>query len=1050
MPAINQRIPNFLGGVSQQPDFIKFPGQLRTCHNAHPDVTFGLQKRPPGEYVGKLANTQTGTTQWFDIIRDNDEKYLVQVKTDGTPTIKVWDLADGTEQTVVFASGGPQNFSYLSGMSATSMLKKLTINDYTILTNPEKTVSTARTAPTATDTNYGFISLSEIGYDTEYVVALNSPDLASSTKYRAAKLTVVKTGSSPPSPVWHSDAPSGNDNTQQNTGGGGEKTGEAMFLGGPGDGDWNGVGFTVQVSAVQYIHNHSKHEYEIDGDGDDEVDMVQWIPNYRTRYTATVVLTDNGVDVGSSDESRTIDVSGVNYTVTIDERTSYPSYEDDKAAVYRTVSNIKKGQISIDTVLGGLKEKMVAAYGNGGSSTVEDLGLLALVIGNGIYFRTTTPFNSVSVKGGITGDSLSAITSTAQNITKLPAQCRDGYICKVSNTEDSQADDYYVKFIADTKIAAWANSTTYSVGNKVISNHNIYKCDTAGTSSATSTGPVGEANNIGDGTTRWDFVSNLVGAGVWEECAEPGLTAGFDYTSMPHALINYRNNKFLWTTLDPNIVHGSDAPSSLNGTSLANYWVDRAVGDDNTNPMPTFVGQTISDLFFVRNRLGIISGEQIVISQPADYFNFFVNSAVSVSDADPIDMAASDVRPAFIRHVLPIQNGIMLFSEAAQFMLFTDSEVFGPKTAQIKKMSSYECSSAVPPVDSGTSVVFTVDKGSYTKVFEMIVQDKDSPPRVVEQTRVVPEYIPNDIDDISNSSSNGLITFGKLGSSDLYTYKYFDSGGEREQSSWYSWGIEGTLVHQLYTGGNYYTVTKQGSEWVVQRYELIVSADANRGYSIGTGTVGSPTTTSRRFEACLDNMAIHTANGGSGTTTGVSVAYSSGNSTVTLPYTIQNSTTNLRLVELVDGNVRTATTVSGSTATFNSVDLRTVNFAIGYKYTTEIGLPSYYYAIERGSYDTDADLRIHRLNFELGVSGPLEFHLTSPQINDYIHYESGIIADLSSLNKVPSQLHKQVSVPIYRKNDKYDMTVKIPAPFTTTLVSASWDGKFNTKRHVRR
>ena len=48
MPAINQRIPNFLGGVSQQPDTIKFPGQLRVCDNAVPDVTFGLMKRPPG------------------------------------------------------------------------------------------------------------------------------------------------------------------------------------------------------------------------------------------------------------------------------------------------------------------------------------------------------------------------------------------------------------------------------------------------------------------------------------------------------------------------------------------------------------------------------------------------------------------------------------------------------------------------------------------------------------------------------------------------------------------------------------------------------------------------------------------------------------------------------------------------------------------------------------------------------------------------------------------------------------------------------------------
>ena len=78
MAAINQRIPNFLGGVSQQPDFIKFPGQLRTCHNAYPDVTFGLQKRAPGEYVGKLTNATDGG-EWFEILRDGDERYLIQI-----------------------------------------------------------------------------------------------------------------------------------------------------------------------------------------------------------------------------------------------------------------------------------------------------------------------------------------------------------------------------------------------------------------------------------------------------------------------------------------------------------------------------------------------------------------------------------------------------------------------------------------------------------------------------------------------------------------------------------------------------------------------------------------------------------------------------------------------------------------------------------------------------------------------------------------------------------------------------------------------------------
>ena len=88
--------------------------------------------------------------------------------------------------------------------------------------------------------------------------------------------------------------------------------------------------------------------------------------------------------------------------------------------------------------------------------------------------------------------------------------------------------------------------------------------------------------------------------------------------------------------------------------------------------------------------------------------------------------------------------------------------------------------------------------------------------------------------------------------------------------------------------------------------------------------------------------------------------------------------------------MRTPASTSGFTAVYNGrVD--NVEFATGYKYTTEVGLPTYYFGTEsKGAYDIDADLRIHRLNFELGVSGPLEFHFTDPQKADYIHYESGI------------------------------------------------------------
>lgn len=957
MAAINQRIPNFLGGVSQQPDFIKFPGQLRTCHNAYPDVTFGLQKRAPGEYVGKLTNATDGG-EWFEILRDGDERYLIQITAGNSPTIKVWDLADGTQKTVNFTGGSSSNYSYLI-KTGTQPYGKLTINDYTIITNPEKTVTKARTTAAFQD-NYAFITLNEIAYNSEYVVCLGSSSLTSSTKRRIEALKVVKDGTS--SPTWETDSPDA------------AYTGKQEYYGQSADGLWEDVKFTVVVNATHFVNSY---------DGNN--------PNYNTQYTATVTLQENGIDVGTGWASayRTVNVNGQNWKVTIEDVSEYQSYVDSNAAVYRTPKNIKKAELTKDLVLGNLKQKILDKYHGQGSNTVS-----VDVAGNGLYIQTNYAFNTIGVRGGMTGDSLEAFTTTAQNISKLPGTCKDGYIVKVSNTEDAASDDYYVKFITD------------------------------------STGGIG--------------------AGVWEETVAPSIDAGFDYTTMPHALINNRDGTFTWSALSYADTNSNDVNDY---TAVGeNYWVDRICGDDNTNPMPTFVGKKISQLFFVRNRLGLLAGEQVVISQPSDYFNFFVGSAIAASDSDPIDMGASDVKPAILNYALPMQKGVLMFSEAAQFMLFTESEQFSPKTAQLKKLSSYEATADFAPVDTGTAVMFASNASSFSKVFELIITGGETPPKVIEQTRVIPEYIPRDINRITNSAQAGVVTFGKLGDSTLYHYKYFDGGNQREQSSWFSWELQGTLVHQLYSTGNFYSVTKQGSDFVLQRYELIVDADNNRSYSIGEGTVGSPTTISRRFEACLDNMVIHTANGGSGTTTGTSVAYSGGvggNSVVTLPYTVQGGTANLQLVELADGNVRTPNSVSGVTATFNSCDLRAVKFAVGYKYTCEVGLPTYYLSKERGQYDVEADLRIHRLNFDLGVSGPLEFHITSPQRDTYIHEESGIIADITALNKVPSALYKNISVPIYKKNIKYDCTVKIPDPFSATIVSASWDGSYNTKRHAR-
>ena len=61
MPSITQTIPSFTGGLSEQPDQLKFPGQVKDVQNAIPDITKGLYKRPGAKRVGvdPLPNVAT-------------------------------------------------------------------------------------------------------------------------------------------------------------------------------------------------------------------------------------------------------------------------------------------------------------------------------------------------------------------------------------------------------------------------------------------------------------------------------------------------------------------------------------------------------------------------------------------------------------------------------------------------------------------------------------------------------------------------------------------------------------------------------------------------------------------------------------------------------------------------------------------------------------------------------------------------------------------------------------------------------------------------------
>ncbi len=181
MPNVTQTVPNYLGGVSRQPDTKKLPGQVVDAINAYPDPTFGLRKRPGFKFIKNLGAENTYTdAKWFYIHRDGDEKYIGCIK--GT-AIYVWNVTTGVAATITYT--GSANTNYLTGTKATDY-DVLTVQDTTLITN--KTVEiTTQAAPSFTANTVGTVRLRAVTVGTTYSVTVNgstvtytTPDLTAS------------------------------------------------------------------------------------------------------------------------------------------------------------------------------------------------------------------------------------------------------------------------------------------------------------------------------------------------------------------------------------------------------------------------------------------------------------------------------------------------------------------------------------------------------------------------------------------------------------------------------------------------------------------------------------------------------------------------------------------------------------------------------------------------------------------------------------------------------------------------------------------------------
>ena len=175
MPAVTQRIDNYLGGVSRQSDDKKLPGQVRECLNAYPDPTFGLTKRTGFKWIKNLG---TGTTydggKWFYIARTAEERYIGVITpkpSSGYGGISIWNV-DGTVCSVTMDTSTAVNaVNYLTG--ARTNYSVLTVQDTSVIVNNLQTVA-KQPDPNFVANTRATLVLSDTAVSSTYSVTMNA------------------------------------------------------------------------------------------------------------------------------------------------------------------------------------------------------------------------------------------------------------------------------------------------------------------------------------------------------------------------------------------------------------------------------------------------------------------------------------------------------------------------------------------------------------------------------------------------------------------------------------------------------------------------------------------------------------------------------------------------------------------------------------------------------------------------------------------------------------------------------------------------------------
>lgn len=295
---------------------------------------------------------------------------------------------------------------------------------------------------------------------------------------------------------------------------------------------------------------------------------------------------------------------------------------------------------------------------------------------------------------------------------------------------------------------------------------------------------------------------------VWVECPKSGLKNTINPLTMPHALVRQQDGTLLFKKLN---------------------WDKRLAGDEDTNPNPSFIDQTITDIFFFKNRLGFTAGENVIMSEVGNYFNYWFKSATDIIDSDAIDVPCSTSRINFLNFGVVHNNELIVFSDKEQFILRADG-VLSPKTSSLTPATSFSSSPTVRPIVAGKNIYFPVDRSQSTTIREYYtVQDVSELKNSQDITAHVPDYIPTGVTQMEASTTDNIFCLiSNKNKKEIYVYKYLYFNEQKVQSSWSTWVMPKDVVGLNFVGNLLYVYMQDGNNIIISTIDF--GSDDNDTY----------------------------------------------------------------------------------------------------------------------------------------------------------------------------------------------------------------------------